>query len=144
MVNRRGVVLVEALVASLLLGAALVAMTSLAADAIGSQASGRRVRESAMLLDEQLALVLARGPDDYASRYPTSGPCDAPFQAYAYRLEFEGGSGGLPYLVRCTVSWSEGARQRSETIETMIAPRRGEEPDPDRAPTEPIDRENAT
>jgi hypothetical protein len=94
-----------------------------------------------MLLDEQLNLVMARGPDDYAGRFDAEGVCDEPFQAYRYRLELRGGGGGEPYTVTATISWQAGGRERSESAQTLIAPRLGEEPDPDRRPGQTVERE---
>jgi hypothetical protein len=94
-----------------------------------------------MLIDEQLNTVLMLGPEEFATSGSVEGQCDAPFQDYSYRLDFSGGIGGDPYLVRATVSWSTSGRLRSESIETFIAPRLGDDPDPDRKPAEPIGRE---
>jgi Tfp pilus assembly protein PilV len=134
----KGVVLVDVLVAAMLLGIAVAAMVSLTGRALSSQRQGEELQTAAMLLDEQLQLVLARGPDDYASRFPIEGPCDAPFESYRYTLKFDGGEGGDPYRIIATVSWNASGRTRSESIETFIAPRLGEEPDPIRKPADPV------
>lgn len=134
----RGVVLVDVLVAALLLGIAVAAMVQLTGRALSSQRQGEELQTVAMLLDEQLQLVLARGPDDYATRFPIEGSCDAPFDSYRYTLKFDGGVGGEPYRVIATVSWDSSGRVRSESIETFIAPRLGEEPDPIRKPADPV------
>lgn len=133
---RPGVVLVDVIVGTIILSIALSVILSLASNALASQRDGRRLTVAAMLLDEQLALVLARGPDDYAKQFDVKGVCDAPFQEYTYKLEFDDGSGGDPYLVSATVLWHEGSRQRAISCQTMIAPRLGDDPDPDRQPPE--------
>lgn len=140
MVNRRAIVLVDVLVAAMLLGIALASMISLIGRALKSQRQGEELQTAAMLLDEQLNLVLARGPDDYASRFPVEGKCDAPFEDYRYSIALDGGEGGDPYKVVATVTWVSGATARSESIETYIAPRLGDEPDPERKPADPIIR----
>lgn len=139
--RRRGVALVDALVGSILLGAALAAIIGLAARAIGLQSRGEELQVAAMLLDEHLNLVLARGPDDYERSFDVEGPCEAPYGGFRYNLVFSGGQGGDPYRVRATVTWSSGGRTRSESIETLMAPRRGEDPDPQRRPEDPVLRE---
>lgn len=136
--SRRGVALVDAIIAAVLLGLALVALVGLTGRAVSSQMRGEQLQIAAMLLDEQLNLVLMRGPDDYSSRFPTEGPCESPFEGYRYRLELSGGAGGDPYLVRATLVWEAGGRTRSESIETLIAPRLGEEPE--RRPAESVGR----
>lgn len=130
----RGVVLVDVIIGTIILAIALSVMLSIASRAISAETRGTHLRTAAMLLDEQLALVLARGPDNYASRFPVDGACDDPFQSYQFELEFSGGQAGDPYLVRATVSWREGRALRSASVETMIAPRLGDDPDPDRRP----------
>ncbi len=132
----RGVVLVDVIVGTVILGIALAVILSLASGALTSQRNGRRLTVASMLLDEQLSLVLARGADDYKKQYETKGLCDAPFQEYNFELEFDGGSSGDPYLVTARINWLEGSRPRSLSCETMIAPRLGDDPDPDRQPPE--------
>lgn len=134
----RGIALVEVLVATLILGVALSVLVGLAGRALWAQASGERLETAAMLLDEQLNLVLARGPDSYASRFDTRGRCDEPFEMYTYSLDISGGDGGAPYRVAATVSWEEGGRVRSETVETCMAPRLGDDPDPYRRPDDAV------
>lgn len=138
---RGAFILADALVATVLLAGALTAVLSLASRALSAQRQGERLQIVAMLLDEQLNLVLMRGPDNYASAYLADGSCDAPFADYRYRLSFSGGTGGDPYEVSATILWTESGRPRSESITTLIAPRLGAEPDPERKPTETILRD---
>ncbi|MGQ0628983.1 MAG: type II secretion system protein [Phycisphaerales bacterium] len=138
---RRGVALIDAIVASIILGVALSAIIGLGSQAVNSQRLGEQLQTAAMLADEQLNLVLARGPDDYGKRFGgLAGICDEPFSEYRYQLTFVGGSGGAPYTVSATILWEAGGRERSIAIETMIAPRLGEEIDPDRRPLTPVER----
>lgn len=138
--DHRGVVLVDAIVGSLLLGVVLVVVIGIAGRALTAQMRGEELRTAAMLLDEQLNLVLMRGPDEYASRFGVQGPCDPPFGGYSYRLDIDGGQSGTPYSVRATVSWVSGGRTRSESVETFMSPRLGDDPDPERRPREAVDR----
>ena len=138
--RRRGIVLVDVIVGTIMLGIVLVVVIGLTSSALTAQGEGERLQTAAMLLDEQLNLVLMRGPDQYASRFETSGPCEAPFEAYRFALELSGGTGGDAYRVLATVSWTEGRRERSESIETLIAPRLGDDPDPDRRPSRVVER----
>jgi hypothetical protein len=137
---RRGIILVDAIVGSILLGVALSVVIGIAGRALTAQAQGEELQTAAMLLDEQLNLVVARGPDNYASRFTTEGECDAPFQRFRYQLDFAGGDAGAPYHVTAVVSWSSGGREHSEIVETYIAARLGDEPDPDRRPKQNVDR----
>jgi len=132
----RGVALVDAIVGAILLGVALAVLVGLTGQAIGAQARGQRLATAAALADEQLSLVLARGPDDYAKSHPADGRCEDPFGDFAFSLEFSGGSDREPFRVRVTITWMDGATPRSLAVETLMASRRagGVEPDPPRAP----------
>jgi Tfp pilus assembly protein PilV len=138
--HRSGVVLVDVIVATILLGISLTAIVSMTGRALLAQHAGEQFQTAAMLLDEQLNLVLARGPDDYASHFDTEGVCEEPYEAYRYKLEFSGGEGGDAYRVVATVTWTNGNSPQSATVETMIAPRLGDDPDPDRRPDQPAVR----
>jgi hypothetical protein len=137
---RRGVILVDAIVGAVLLGMTLAALLTIAGRAVRAQGEGQRMATAAALIDEQLNLVLARGPDNYASRFPVDGPCEAPFDDYTYRIEISGGQSGVAYDVVVTVQWAYAGRLRSASVSTKIAPREGDEPDPERAPAEPVER----
>jgi hypothetical protein len=136
--RRSAVVLVDAIIGTVLLGIALVVIIGLSGQALSMQSRGQDLQLAAMLLDEQLSLVLLRGPDSYASRFPAEGLCDAPYEKYRYRLEFSGGTGGDPYLVRASVTWTSGGRTLTERVETFVAPRPTEEPI--RRPDEAVSR----
>jgi Tfp pilus assembly protein PilV len=135
--QRQGVVLVDVLVATILLGVSLSVLISLTGRALSLQKQGQQLQIAAMLLDAQLNQVLSRGPDDYQSRYQVEGPCEEPYSNYQYRLDFSEGEGGDAYRVVCVVSWVDGGVTRSETVETMMSARLGDEPDPDRRPEQP-------
>jgi len=94
-----------------------------------------------MLIDEQLNLVLARGPDDYAREFSTEGRCDPPFDDYAFEVEIDSASPGDAYLVTASVSWTSAGRLRTERVSTLMAPRLGDDPDPIRVPAQIVDRE---
>lgn len=137
---RRGVILVDAILGAVLLGMALAALLTIAGRAVRAQGEGQRMATAAALIDEQLNLVLARGPDNYASRFPVDGPCDAPFGDYTYWIDISGGQSGRAYDVVVTVQWAYAGRLRTASVSTKIAPREGDEPDPQRAPAEPVER----
>lgn len=137
---RTGLALLDIVVGTVLLGIALVTILTLLRRSTEAQAAGEQLQTAASLIDEQLNLVLARGPDNYATRFPAEGICDAPFEAFRYRLTFSGGTSGEPYLVTATVSWDGTAGERSASVQALIAPRLGEDTDPDRRPVQPVQR----
>ena len=137
-------ILIDVLIATILLGVSLAVIIGLAGRAITSQQRGEQIATAASLADQQLELVLARGPDDYARRFPVEAACDPPFENYRYKLEFSGGGTvGEPFKVTATISWSLAALPQSITIETLVASRNaGEdgESDPVRRPDQPVVR----
>lgn len=136
----RAFALVDCIVATVLLGVSLTVVIGLTGSALSSQSDGERRHAAAMLADEQLQLVLARGPDEYAQRFPIEGACDEPFKDYRYKLSFVSGD---PYQVGVTISWNMGSGERSIQIDTLIASRAGSQdsqPDPVRTPSQSIDR----
>lgn len=142
--SRRGVALLDAIIAAVLLGIGLAAIVSVASGALSSARLGQEIATAATLADEQLQLVLARGPDDYARRFPIKGSCDAPFQAFAYELSIAEGSAGQAYRVSATVKWDSSRGPQSIVVETLIAAREaGEsgERDPVRTPQNAVERQ---
>jgi len=136
----RAVVLVDVIVGSVILGVALAVMIGVLGRSISAQTRGEQLETAAALVDEQLNLVLMRGPDSYASRFGLEGECDPPFQAFRYRLSFTTPPPGRPYEVTAAVLWSSGGREQSAIASTMIAPRLGDDPDPLRQPDQQVER----
>jgi Tfp pilus assembly protein PilV len=136
--RRSGVALLDAIVAAVILGVALAAIIGLQGRAISAQSVGEQLATAARLADEQLNLVLARGPDDYARRFPMQGPCDEPFESFRYALTISGGMGNQPYAVGVVISWETASGPRSIEVRTLMAPRPGELPE--RRPDQAVDR----
>ena len=139
----RGFALVDVIVGAVILGAALTVVIGLAGQAVTAQLRGQDLATAAMLADEQLNLVLARGPDDYERRFEAQGPCDEPFQDYSYSVEIGGSGEGGPYYASATISWDRAWGTQTLTIRTLVATRiAGEdfESDPERRPETPIQR----
>lgn len=135
--HRRGFALLDVIVAGLIIGVSLAAIIGLTGRAISSQSQGEDLQTAALLADEQLNLVLARGPDNYGSAFSLQGECDPPFSRFIYQLSIVGGNSSTPYRVTATISWSStSGAMRSVSLETLIASREGEDPDPDRQPSE--------
>jgi len=133
--------LVDLLVAVILLGVAIVVLMGMTGRALSAQKSGENLEIAAMILDEQLNPVLARGADSYTTRYDDAeGIAEAPYERFRYKVDISAGSGGEAYRVVATVWWMEDGREKSASVETRIAPRLGDEPDPDRRPPQPVDR----
>ena len=137
---RRGFALVDAIVGGVLLGLSLTAVIGLTGSAVSAQMQGEQLQTAAALADERLNLVLATGPEAYTSVFPLKGPCDPPFEMFSYEITLTPQGDGNPYFVRAEVRWKSGARPQSVGVETLVAPRVGDDPDPDRKPLESVDR----
>lgn len=137
-----GFVLIDAVVASVVLGLALVAILALSAQALSSQASGEQLAAAARLADEQLNLVVAVGAEAFPSVFDTEGLCEAPFEAYSYEVRLGSAPVGEAAPASVTIRWLSGGRAREFTVETRVAPRLGDDPDPERKPGEVLGRES--
>lgn len=135
-----GFVLIDALVATVVLGIALAGVLGLGASAVRSQAQGEELQIAAMIADARLELIVALGVEGYRSEEELRGLGEGSWGAYAWFVDIEPGSGSDPYFVTVTVAWEAGGRLRQLSVETLVAPRLGDEPDPDRRPQETLGR----
>jgi hypothetical protein len=135
-----GFILVDVIVAGILLGIGLAVVIGLTGSAIASQRRGEELQTAAMLADEQLNLVLAVGPEEFPSVFETKGACAPPFEEYSYEVRLTPGEGVVPYRVQAEILWKSAGHDRSLMIETLVSVRRGDEPDPERAPEQVIER----
>ncbi len=141
--GRAGFALVDVIVGAVILGASLAVVVGLAGQAVTAQTRGQDLSTASMLADEQLNLVLARGPDDYAKRFGSAGRCDEPFEDFSFSVNIAGTGQSAPYEVSATITWTRVWGTQSLTIRTLIASRiSGDEfePDPDRRPQSPVQR----
>ena len=136
--RKRGFTLVEVMIAGVILAIGMTALLTLTSRAISIQRRGEQKIIAAALLDELLGSVLTEGPQDFERIQSNSGPCDPPFEGWEYDIEIESAVGSGPFTVLARVTAPNGS---SYECGTLIAPKLGETPDPDRAPIEPIDRE---
>ncbi len=138
-VMRRGFALVDAVIGGVILAVGLAAILTLTARAMMMQRSGETAIIAAHLCDELLAQVLMEGPEDYIDLYDSFGRFHEPFDEFDFAVELDDRGEGLPWRVTATVFHRPTGE--SFSVQTMIATRGGEEPNPDRTPPEPIDRQ---
>ncbi|MEO1007998.1 MAG: type II secretion system protein [Planctomycetota bacterium] len=137
----RGFLLVDVIVGTVLLGITLAAILSVSVRAISVQRQAGELRQAAMVADEIMSIVHAYGTEDYRTVIAARGTASPPFARYGYRVDVDEGSAGDADEVLVRVSWqSSGGRPRSFELRALIAPRLGDDPDPNRQPPEPIDR----
>lgn len=137
--GRRGFALVDAIIGGVILAVGLAALLSLSARALSMQQQGEVEVVGAHLVDELLSTVLTEGPQDFRELYDTFGRFDEPYGDYDFEVVLEDRGVGMPWRVVATVRHAPTGAAFS--AETMIADRGGTEPNPARAPTEPIDRQ---
>ena len=88
-------------------------------------------------------MVLAEGPRRYSLRQGAEGIFHPPFDDYDYLVEIRSQGDWAPYVVRATVGWEDRNGPKQTFVETLIAPRQGEEDDwTNWRPDEPLDRES--
>lgn len=139
-VGVRCFVLLDALVGVIVLGVALAGVMGLSAAAVRSQAIGEELQIASMIADEQLELVCAVGTDAFVAEFGQRGRAEAPWQNYEWTVDIKRGEVADPDFVTVTVSWERISGTRSITVETLIAPRMGDDPDPDREPEQSLGR----
>ena len=137
---RRGVALMDVLVAGLVLSGALVAVLGIASRSLSAQLRGQQIEQAAMVLDSLLNDVLALGPSDYLKSGELSGTVEPPFDEYTYRISIDDTSPDQPFRVTARVWWETAAGEQTAEVQALMARRLGEEPDPERQPTEPVER----
>ncbi len=135
---RRAFALLEVIIAGVVLAIGLGTIVSLASRALMEQQRGERGVVAAALLDQLLAEILVEGPVEWPKQHDTSGRFDAPFDLYDYEVTIEEAEPGYPCAVLAVVHDDAG---RGYRCATRISIRQGEEPNPERMPSEPFDRQ---
>ena len=136
--GRRGFTLVEVIISAMILVIAAGSLLSLTSQSLSMHRRGEQKVLAASMLDELLGRVLTEGAQDFESMYSSRGSCEEPFQDWEYEVEIDNAVGTDPYRVTARVTSPNGSTYECATL---IAPRLGEEPNPPRAPEEPVDRE---
>lgn len=139
--RRSGFALMDAVIAGILLSIGMVAVLSVAGQALSLARRGEVDVRAAAAIDEILSMVLTEGPRDFADIHPTSGAFEegSPYPDFEYAIRIDQGGSGVPAEVTVTLTHESG---RTYTVVTRIAEKRGEEPDPVRVPSTAIDRQS--
>lgn len=137
---RRGFALIEVVIAGVILAVGLAGIINVSMRAMDMQRRGEAEVIASSLLDGLLSQVLVDGVTEFPKLNATSGRFDAPFEDWEFEILIDPEGLGDPYTVTAMV---RDARGQSYSVETRIAPRLGEDPNPDRRPPEPLDRQSA-
>lgn len=141
---RRAFALMEVVVAGVILAIGLGAAISLSMQSLTAQQRGEHAVQAAALMDELLGSLLTLGPEEWNKQHPPSGAFTAyddqykNFAGFSYEMQIEDAPQGMPCDVLLIMHDPAGNEYRCAT---RVALRLGEEPDPERMPSEPVDRE---
>lgn len=138
---RRGLALMDVMVAGLVLSGALVAVLGIASRSLSAQLRGQQIQEASMVLDSLLSDVLAIGPSNYLKSGEMGGTVDPPFDQYTYRISIDDISPDQPFRVTARVWWEMAGGEQTIEAQALMARRLGDEPDPEREPTQPVERQ---
>jgi type II secretory pathway pseudopilin PulG len=136
--TRGGWALLDVIIGGVILGIGLAAVISIAERSLAMQQRSERELVAAELLDGLLSEVLSVGIADWELTRASSGSFDAPFDDWQWELDIDKQGLGDPYRVMAIARDTKGSEFR---VETLMAPRPENTQDPERAPTEPIDRQ---
>jgi Tfp pilus assembly protein PilV len=116
----RGFNLVEALVATMILSGAVLTLGAISTNALSGTRLHRHYEMAAALVDKQLNLIDYMGIDSFLEAGQTEGIVDdmEPVFRWSVATEYQG-TDDL-YLVALTVTWLEGNRPYSVTVQTML------------------------
>lgn len=139
--HERGFLLVDVIVGTVLLGIALGAILTVSTRALSTQREATDLRQAGMVADEVMSTIHAYGTEEYTQVIRPRGRASEPFERFEYEVDVDTGRSGEADEVNIRVRWQSGTgRPRSFELSALIAPRLGDEPDPNRQPPEPIDR----
>lgn len=138
---QRGFLLVDVIVGTVLLGIALGAILAVSTRALSMQREAADLRQAGMVADEVMSTIHAYGVEEYRQVIRSRGRASEPFERFEYEVDIDAGRSGEADEVNIRVTWqSATGRPRSFELDALIAPKLGDEPDPNRQPSEPIDR----
>lgn len=133
-------ILLEVIVASVIMGISLAIVATISSRLLVWQRDGESMQIAAMILDEQLELLVAVGPDDFPRIGRLRGTGPTPYESFRYEIDIDNEPEGDPSFVTATCTWTDAGVERSLTIETLVSPRLGDDPDPDRQPEQRMGR----
>ena len=117
--NNKGFSLVETLVASAILSGAVLTIGAISTVAVRGTRLNRRYETAAALLDKQLNMIDYMGIDEFIDLGHMEGVFEG-YEDYHWEVITEYQDIDSLYLVTITVSWVEGNRPYSITVDTML------------------------
>ncbi len=118
--NKRGLSLIEPLVASAFLSGAVITIGAISTMSVSGTRLNRRYEMAASLLDKQLNMIDYIGIDEFIDIGQMEGDFEGYEPAYRWEVVTEYQDIDSLYLVTITVSWVDGNRPYSISADTML------------------------
>lgn len=118
--NKKGFSLIETLVASAILSGAVLTLGAISTMSVSGTRLNRRYEVAASLIDKQLSLIDFIGIDEFIDLGQMEGDFEGYEPTYHWEVETEYQDIDSLYLVTITVSWIDGNRPYSISVETML------------------------
>ena len=118
--NRKGFTLVEAAVASTILCGAVLTVGAISTSSLSSTRVNRQYEVAASLIDKQLSLIDYVGIDEFVELGQMEGVFEEIEPGYHWEVATEYQDIDSLYLVTITVSWVDGRRPYSLSVDTML------------------------
>lgn len=139
--QRKGFTLLEALVASVILGGAVVGIGTISTRCLDQARLSREYDTAWRLLDRQLTIIDYMGLDAFLREGVTDGEIDDFGPRYHWRVEVRKQETGDLHLVSIALEWADRARPYKVSLSTLLNSAtelamgvEEEEPEPESAP----------
>jgi prepilin-type N-terminal cleavage/methylation domain-containing protein len=118
--NKKGFSLIETLVASAILSGAVLTLGAISTMSVSGTRLNRRYEVAASLIDKQLSLIDFIGIDEFIELGQMEGVFEGYEPTYHWEVVTEYQEIDSLYLVTITVSWIDGNRPYSISVDTML------------------------
>ena len=118
--NKKGFSLIETLVASAILSGAVLTVGAISTMSLSGTRLNRRYEMAASLIDKQLSLIDYVGIDEFVELGQMEGVFEEIEPEYHWEVATEYQDIDSLYLVTITVSWVDGRRPYSLSVDTML------------------------
>lgn len=118
--NKKGFSLIETLVASAILSGAVLTLGAISTMSLSGTRVNRRYETALLLIDKQLSLIDYVGIDEFVELGQMEGDFEEIEPVYHWEVVTEYQDIDSLYLVTITVSWVDGRRPYSLSVDTML------------------------
>ncbi len=119
-INKKGFSLIETLVASAILSGAVLTIGAISTMSLSGTRVNRRYETALSLIDKQLSLIDYVGIDEFVELGQMEGDFEEIEPGYHWEVVTEYQDIDSLYLVTITVSWVDGRRPYSLSVDTML------------------------